>query len=81
MSIVPNRRVFLLGLLTLACLAGAASLGLLSPEPAYAQACPNGGCEGIYCRYFPTFSCSFPDRNSCTTRKCAFIVDDRERPT
>lgn len=71
-------RLFLLSLLTLGCLAGAASLGLLTPQPAYAQSCANGGCEGTYCRYFPTFSCSFPDRNSCLTQKCAFINRPRE---
>lgn len=69
------RRMILLALLTLACLAGAASLGILTPRPAYGQqACANGGCEGTLCRYMTTFSCSFPNRNSCTTTKCAFSM-------
>lgn len=75
MSLHRTRRAALLALLTLACLAGAASLGILSPRPAYAQSCANGGCEGIYCRYNPTYGCSFPDRNSCTTTRCAFVME------
>lgn len=74
----PWIRLVLLALLTFSCLAGAASLGLLAPKPAYAQSCANGGCEGTYCRYFPTFSCSFPNRNSCLTTKCAFVSRPKE---
>ena len=68
-------RLIALALLTLACIGAAAALGLLQPRPAYAQGCANGACTGIYCMYSPTYSCSFPDRNSCTTRRCAFVID------
>lgn len=61
-----------LALWTLACLAGAGSLGLPRPQKAHAQYCANGACSGILCRYTPSYGCSFPDRNSCTTRRCAF---------
>jgi hypothetical protein len=64
-----------LAALTIICLIAAASLGLLRPKPAYAQACANGACTGIICMYSPTYSCSFPDRNSCTTRRCAFVLE------
>jgi hypothetical protein len=71
-------RTTLLTLLTATCLAGAAALGVLSPRPAHAQAgvegCANGGCQGTYCRYMPSFSCSFPDQNTCTTSKCVFVL-------
>lgn len=66
-------RLVALALLTVVCTAGAAALGLLAPRPAYAQGCANGACTGIYCQYAVSFSCSFPDRNSCTTTKCAFV--------
>lgn len=72
-----NARVFrliFLVMLTLACVAGTAALGLLRPQPAHAQSCNNGGCAGILCRYMPTYACSFPDRNSCLTQRCAFIM-------
>jgi hypothetical protein len=66
-------RLAALAMLTLASTAGAAALGLLAPPPAYAQGCANGGCHGLYCLYMVSFSCSFPDRNTCSTSKCAFI--------
>lgn len=64
-------------LLTLACLLGTAHLGVLRVPSLHAEeSCANGGCEGILCRYMPSYSCSFPDRNSCTTRRCAFILPE-----
>jgi hypothetical protein len=66
-------RLIALAFLTAACILGAGSLGLLRPTPAYAQSCANGACTGIYCQYSPTHTCSFPDRNSCLTRRCAFL--------
>lgn len=65
-----------LSALTLASLWGAWEMGLLSPRAAYAQSCTNGACDGIVCLYRPGYSCSFPDRNSCTTRRCAFILEE-----
>jgi len=67
-------RLIALVMLTLACIAGAAALSLLNPRPAYAQSCGNGACNGILCAYRPGYACSFPDRNSCTTTRCAFII-------
>lgn len=70
------RRVVFPALLTLAGLLGSADMGLFRVPPLHAQSCANGGCEGILCRYMPGYSCSFPDRNSCTTRRCAFIIEE-----
>jgi hypothetical protein len=64
-------------LLTLACVWGAAETGVLRVQAAHAsEACANGGCEGTLCRYMPGYSCSFPDRYSCTTHRCAFILQE-----
>lgn len=72
---VRGLRLLALAALTLACLAAAASVDILRPKPAYAQGCANGACTGIVCQYSSTYSCSFPDRNSCTTRRCAFLEE------
>jgi hypothetical protein len=70
------RRVMLLSFLTLAGLLGAAEMGLLRVPSLHAsETCANGACDGIYCRYRPGYSCSFPDRNSCTTTRCAFAIE------
>lgn len=70
---VGGIRLVALAMLTLACIAGMAA-SLLHPTPAHAQSCGNGACNGILCAYRPGYACSFPDRNSCTTTRCAFII-------
>ena len=69
--------------LTLACLFGAAHLGMLGSVPAVSaeevtpdvRLCANTECEGVsYCRYKPGIVCSFPSGEGggwCQNNKCS----------
>jgi hypothetical protein len=69
------RRFAFPAVLTVACLLGAADLGMLGlgVRPAQAQGCSNSRCSGTSsCMRQVSEACSFPDSRSCLTTRCAF---------